>query len=205
MDITTKKIIILLLLLPLILFIGLSAYSMLNEEELEIHDSALNQAKPTNTPAEPTEEVNDLSITMSGKYWFSNTEYSLTLKTSLVSKYPPSGQLLEGNIWLLENEDMKLYISPALDESPFSSNDDLSIQQIMNISMSKNIYRIPLMDNYYFYTDRYFNDSCGGRHCSNGYITSTDSEDFSVDCEVKTGNGLKICDELVQNLEIINN
>lgn len=205
MDITTKKIIALLLLLPLIIIIGLSVYFKLNVEESPIINGEVTREKPTNTPVESTEKVNDLSISMSGKYWFSNTEYSLTLKTSLVSKYPPSGQLLEGNIWLLENEDMKLYISPALDESPFSSNDDLSIQQIMNISMSKNIYRIPLMDNYYFYTDRYFNDSCGGRHCSNGYITSTDSEDFSVDCEVKTGNGLKICDELVQNLEIINN
>lgn len=205
MDITTKKIIILLLLLPLILFIGLSAYSMLNEERLEIHDSTLTQAKPTDTPVEPTEKVNDLSISMSGKYWFSDTEYSLTLKTSLVNKYPPSSQLLEGNIWLLENEDMKLYISPALDESPFGSDDDLSVLEFMNIPMSKKIYRIPLMDSLYFYTDRYFNYSCGGRHCSNGYITSTDSEDFSVDCEIKTDSGLNVCDELVQNLEIINN
>jgi len=205
MDITTKKIIALLLLLPLIIFIGLTVYFKLNEEGSPIINGEVTREKPTNTPVESTEKVNDLSISMSGKYWFSNTEYSLTLKSSLVSKYPPSGQLLEGNIWLLENEDMKLYISPALDESPFSSNDDLSILEFMNIPLSKKIYRIPLMDNYYFYTDRYFNDSCGGKHCSNGYITSTDSEDFSVDCEIKTGSGLKICDELVQNLEIINN
>lgn len=204
MDINTKKIITLLLLLPLIIFIGLSIYFKLNEESSPIVNDELAQERPTNTPVKPT-DLADLSITMSGKYWFSNREYSLTLKSTLVSKHPPSSQLLEGNIWLLEDDDMKLYISPALDESPFGSNDELSIQKIMNISMSKSIYRIPLMDNYYFYTDRYFNDSCGGRHCSNGYITNTDSEDFSIDCEIKTDSGLKVCDELVQNLEIINN
>lgn len=80
MDITNKKIILILLLLPLIFFIGLSIYSMLNDHTTPAENLTGNQI--VSSSLVPTLERNGvLTATIKGKYIFSNRAYLLDLRT----------------------------------------------------------------------------------------------------------------------------
>lgn len=203
MDITNKRIILLLLLLPLIFFIGLSAYSMLNDHTSPAENLASNQI--VSSSLVPTPEKNGvLTATITGKYIFSDNSYSLDLRTQSINTSELSSVVLDDTKWVLQNDEMSLIISTYIDESPFSTNADIEVVSVSNPQLAKSLFRIPLQDNHYFYSDSYTQQECGEKHCLNGLISIANSEMIEILCESKKQEGLKLCDELVGNIEIIN-
>lgn len=202
MDITNKKIILILLLLPLIFFIGLSIYSMLNDHTTPAENLTGNQI--VSSSLVPTLERNGvLTATIKGKYIFSDRGYLLDLRTQSSNALELGSVVSDDIKWILQNDEISLTISTFLDESPFSTNSDIEIVTISNSHLAKSLFRIPIQDNYYFYSDSYSREECGDKHCSNGLISIPNSEFIEILCERKTPEGLRLCDELVENLEIV--
>jgi len=202
MDITTKKIIVLLILLPIIFLIGLSAYSMLNDNTRSVEDSSNNQAITTSSG--PTIEMDDvLTATIWGKYILTKSPYTLDLRTKFTKTSQLSSSTSDDIKWILRSDDMSLTISTFIDESPFSTNADIKVVPLDNPHLGKTLFRIPIQDKGYFYTDNYKTEECGDKHCSNGLITIPNSESIEIYCETMETQNLEICDELVKNLEII--
>lgn len=203
MDITTKKIIVLLLLLPLIVFIGLSAYSMLNDSTLPMEKATNNQvASPTLETTSESDKV--FTATIKGNYIFSDTTYSLDLRTKSTNNSGLSSEISDEIKWVFQSDEMSLTISTFIDESPFSTNADIEIVTLNKSQLDKPLFRFPIQDNYYFYSDSYAQQECGDKHCSNGLVSIPNSEWIEILCEIKKPDGLKLCDELVENFEIIN-
>ena len=202
MDITTKKIILLLLLLPFIFFIGLSAYTMLNDDPKPTENLTNNQAVSSSTT--PTSETDDALIaTIKGKYIFSDSNYSLDLRTASTNTSELSSSVSDEIKWILRNDDMSLTISTFIGESPFSTNADIEVVPISNPQLGTSLFRIPIQDKGYFYTDSYNTEECGDLHCSNGLVSISNSESIEILCETMETQNLAVCDELVKNLEII--
>lgn len=202
MDITNKKIILLLLLLPLIFFIGLSTYSMLNDDPYPAENLTNNQIVASSL--EPTLQKNGvLAATIKGKYIFSDRGYLLDLRTQSSNTSELHSLVSDDIKWILQNDEISLTISTFLDESPFSTNADIEVVPINNPRLAESLFRIPIQDNYYFYSDSYSQEECGDKHCSNGLISIPNSEFIEILCEKKTQQGPRLCDELVENLEIV--
>lgn len=202
MDITIKKIILLLLLLPLIFIIGLSTYSILNDNNMPVEYPTNNQSvSPSLEPTSQTDGV--LTATIKGKYIFSDSAYSLSLRTKSSNTTSLSSAVSDDIKWILENDDMSLTISTYIDESPFSTNADIEVVTISNPQLAESLFRIPIQDKYYFYSDSYSQNECGNKHCSNGLVSIPNSEFIEILCESKRQESVKICDELVGNLEIV--
>jgi hypothetical protein len=64
------------------------------------------------------------------------------------------------------------------------------------------LYRIKVDNSFYFYTNRYFTDSCGQNYCSNGLVDMGGETNATIFCTTDAEDtvNLNFCDNLVGNL-----
>lgn len=175
---------------------------MLNDDPYPAENLTNNQIVASSL--EPTLQKNGvLAATIKGKYIFSDRGYLLDLRTQSSNTSELHSLVSDDIKWILQNDEISLTISTFLDESPFSTNADIEVVPINNPRLAESLFRIPIQDNYYFYSDSYSQEECGDKHCSNGLISIPNSEFIEILCEKKTQQGPRLCDELVENLEIV--
>lgn len=198
---TIKKTVSLILVLLLILILGTQTYKMIaNQKGLPIDDqstSTTTSPSPTNILPTP---IGELSAILYSKNTFNEAGYTIHLKTTGDTQLITD--IVDRSEWTIKNDSMVLSISTYIDGSPFSSDKNLEIEKLPDTNLHTPIYRIPLNDNQYFYSDDY-RDDCGNRHCSNGLVSLSNTESLSILCEASEVEDLEVCDELVKNLKVV--
>ena len=125
---------------------------------------------------------------------------------SLRSQFDPDISLnneTQGNSWLLTQDGLRLQIDLISGEnSPYSSDAEPEVKALTSNSFANPMYRIALGAGSYFYSDRYFRNTCGESFCSSGTIAVKEGMYLEVNCQANSPNSLDLCDKIVSNLEV---
>ena len=192
-----KKIFILTVASILLIFTWFSARELL-QSDLVISSQ---ESIPTGTPVVKRQQmVNNTFITYLND---KSSETEVTYETlgvyndSLITNEQTPKQ------WKLYWESTQLEITLNSEESsPFGSDVQPESNTLVSQLSENPIHRIKVDENFYFYTDKFFNDSCGQKFCSSGLVNTKGENDFSIFCTINNdGLGdLEFCDQIVINL-----
>lgn len=193
-----KKILILSITLILLVFAGFSARNLLRNDATISSQSPISTVTPT---VRKQQKINNTFITYLSDQ---SSETEVTYET--IGEYDDSLITHEQSPkqWKLHWESTQLEITMNSDESsPYGSDlQPESITLASQLSGETPLYRIKIDEDFYFYSDTYYNDSCGQKYCSNGIISREKNSDLSIYCRTKDTNsqGVEFCDQIVVNL-----
>lgn len=192
-----KRIIILTIATILLVYAGMNARELIQKEKTISQEEVI-----TITPS-PSIEVPTLSHTFVLSENTSSSQTTLTLES--IGKY--NDEIIKSektsSQWKLSQNDAILQISTnPSDSSPFGADLEPDITLLNSQLTAKQIYRIKVDKSFYFYTNRYYNDSCGQKYCSNGLLSTDRGEDLSIYCVLgeSSPDVLSFCDQVVENL-----
>lgn len=196
-----KRIIILTIATILLVYAGMNARELIQKEKPTSQEDVI-----TITPS-PSIEVSTLSHTFVLSENTNSSQSNLTLES--IGNY--NGEFIKSeqtpSQWKLSQDDTFIQIStnPG-DSSPFGAEKEPDISLLSSQLTAKQIYRIKVDESFYFYTNRYYNDSCGQKYCSNGLLSTDRGEDLSIYCVLweSSPDKLSFCDQIVENLKVRN-
>ncbi|MCA9379944.1 hypothetical protein KC675_02065 [Candidatus Dojkabacteria bacterium] len=192
-----KKIFVLTIATILLIFAGISARELIENEPNLIEPLAIPS---TVTPTTKT-------INLSNTFLLYQTDQSINEEITLETIGEYNGETITTDKsqtqWKLYSDKTQLEIKLNNNESvPYGS--DIEPEAIMlNSQLSDEpLYRIKVDNSFYFYTNRYFTDSCGQKYCSNGLVDTGGETNSTIFCTTDAGNtvNLNFCDNLVENL-----
>ncbi|HRP37842.1 MAG TPA: hypothetical protein PLS50_08615 [Candidatus Dojkabacteria bacterium] len=192
-----KRIIILTIATILLVYAGMNAQELIQKEKTSSQEYVI-----TITPS-PSIEVPTLSHTFVLSENTNSSQSNLTLES--IGNY--KGEVIKSeqtpSQWKLSQNDTFLQISTnPSDTSPFGADLEPDITLLNSRLTANQIYRVKVDESFYFYTNRYYNDSCGQRYCSNGLLSTDSGEDLSIYCVLgeSSPDELSFCDNIVVNL-----
>ncbi|HRO65680.1 MAG TPA: hypothetical protein PKU78_05650 [Candidatus Dojkabacteria bacterium] len=192
-----KRIIILTIATILLVYAGMNAQELIQKEKTISQEEVI-----TITPS-PSIEVPTLSHTFVLSENTNSSQSNLTLES--IGNY--KGEVIKSeqtpSQWKLSQNDTFLQISTnPSDTSPFGADLEPDITLLNSRLTANQIYRVKVDESFYFYTNRYYNDSCGQRYCSNGLLSTDSGEDLSIYCVLgeSSPDELSFCDNIVVNL-----
>lgn len=193
-----RRIIMLCIASILLLFAGTTAWELIQNESKDNNSEILPSITPTLVKS-PLISNNFTITNVEG-----STEKQYNLETLGEYNNIPITSEKSPRQWTLITEDTRLEITMNINESsPFGSDIEPEVQ-ILNTTLSeKPLYRIKVQENFHFYTDSYYTNTCGQKYCSNGLLTIKDVIDFTIYCATETDKSLDLnyCDRLVENLK----
>ncbi|HRN86728.1 MAG TPA: hypothetical protein PK863_05385 [Candidatus Dojkabacteria bacterium] len=192
-----KRIIILTIATILLVYAGMNAQELIQKEKTSSQEYVI-----TITPS-PSIEVPTLSHTFVLSENTNSSQSNLTLES--IGNY--KGEVIKSeqtpSQWKLSQNDTFLQISTnPSDTSPFGADLEPDITLLNSRLTANQIYRVKVDESFYFYTNRYYNDSCGQRYCSNGLLSTDGGVDMSIYCVLgeSSPDELSFCDNIVVNL-----
>ncbi len=192
-----KRFIIIIFATILLVYAGMNAQELIQKEKTTSQEDVV-----TITPS-PTIKIPTISNTFVLSENTDSSQTTLTLES--IGKY--NDEIIKSektsSQWKLSQNDTLLQISinPS-DTSPFGADLEPDITLLNSRLTANQIYRVKVDENFYFYTNRYYNDSCGQRYCSNGLLSTDSGEDLSIYCVLgeSSPDELSFCDNIVVNL-----
>ena len=192
-----KKVIILTIATILLIFAGVSA------RELIQNDPNVPQVSPSDTPVirNVTYLTNQFIKTKSDQ----TQETELTLETIGEFDGEIIKQVNSTSQWKLNLDNKQLEVTlNTYDSTPYGTDLEPEVTKLKSQLTMEQLYRIKVYEGFYFYTDSYYTDSCSQKYCSNGLVSIPGDLDLSIYCTVMTDNpeSLEYCDEVVKNLRL---
>lgn len=192
-----KRIIILTIATILLVYAGMNVRELIQKEKTTSQEEVI-----TITPS-PSIEVPTLSHTFVLSENTNSSQSNLTLES--IGNY--KGEVIKSeqtpSQWKLSQNDTILQISTnPSDSSPFGADLEPDITLLNSQLTANQIYRVKVDESFYFYTNKYYNDSCGQRYCTNGLLSTDSGEDLSIYCVLgeSSPDELSFCDNIVVNL-----
>lgn len=193
-----KRIIILTIATILLVYAGMNARELIQKEKTTSQEDII-----TSTPS-PTINISTLSNTFVLSEDTNSSQTTLTLES--IGKY--NDEIIKSektsSQWKLSQNDAILQISTnPSDSSPYGADIEPDVALLNSQLTAMQIYRVKVDENFYFYTNRYYNDSCGQKYCSNGLLSTDRGEDLSIYCVLweSSPDKLSFCDQIVENLK----
>ena len=192
-----KKVIILTIATILLIFAGVSA------RELIQNDPNVPQVSPSDTPVirNVTYLTNQFIKTKSDQ----TQETELTLETIGEFDGEIIKQVNSTSQWKLNLDNKQLEVTlNTYDSTPYGTDLEPEVTKLKSQLTMEQLYRIKVYEGFYFYTDSYYTDSCIQKYCSNGLVSIPGDLDLSIYCTVMTDNpeSLEYCDEVVKKLRL---
>jgi hypothetical protein len=192
-----KKILVLTIATILLIFAGISARELIQNEP--------NLREPLAIPSTVTPTTK--TINLSNTFLLYQTDQSINEEMTLETIGEYNGETITTDMsqtqWKLYSDKTQLEIKLNNNESvPYGSEIETEVIMLKSQLTEETLYRIKVDNSFYFYTNRYFTDSCGQNYCSNGLVDMGGETNATIFCTTDAEDtvNLNFCDNLVGNL-----